>query len=51
MLKVVSKTCISKLETRNPTAPDPGNAGVGRGNKLSVLRIQPWWADGLTFFI
>ena len=30
-------------------APDPGNAGVGRGNKLSVLHIQPWWADGLTF--
>ena len=22
-------------------APDPGNAGVGRGNKLSVLRIRP----------
>ena len=21
--------------------PDPGNAGVGRGNKLSVLRIRP----------
>jgi hypothetical protein len=21
--------------------PDPGNAGVGRGNKLSVLRIHP----------
>jgi hypothetical protein len=32
-------------------APDPGNAGVGRGNKLSVLHIQPWCADGLTFFI
>jgi hypothetical protein len=29
--------------------PDPGNAGVGRGNKLSVLHIQPWCADGLTF--
>ena len=22
-------------------APDPGNAGVGRGNKLSVLRNRP----------
>jgi hypothetical protein len=22
-------------------APDPGNAGVGRGNKLRVLRIRP----------
>jgi iron complex outermembrane receptor protein len=32
-------------------APDPGNAGVGRGNKLSVLCIVPWCADGLTFFI
>jgi iron complex outermembrane receptor protein len=34
-----------------PHAPDPGNAGVGRGNKLSVLCIVPWCADGLTFFI
>jgi hypothetical protein len=22
-------------------APDPGNAGVGRGNKLSVLPLYP----------
>jgi hypothetical protein len=28
-----------------PHAPDPGNAGVGRGNKLSVLRIQPFGAQ------
>ncbi|MEO8948197.1 hypothetical protein [Mucilaginibacter sp.] len=42
----------SLLITYNPLhAPDPGNAGVGRGNKLSVLHIQPWCADGLTFFI
>ncbi|SHN30703.1 hypothetical protein SAMN05216524_10965 [Mucilaginibacter sp. OK098] len=24
-----------------PHTPDPGNAGVGRGNKLSVLRSRP----------
>ena len=32
-------------ENRQPAiqhAPDPGNAGVGRGNKLSVLHIQPF---------
>ena len=52
MLTVVSENFQIKLATHNLTTPDPGNAGVGRGNnKLSVLRIQPWWADGLTFFI
>ena len=42
----------SELRTQNlrlwKPAPDPGNAGVGRGNKLSVLRIRPDAADGLT---
>jgi hypothetical protein len=52
MLKVAGvKTYNSKLKTCNLTTPDPGNAGVGRGNKLSVLHIQPWCADGLTSFI
>ena len=49
MLKVVGNTYNLKLTTCNLTAPDPGNAGVGRGNKLSVLCIIPWCADGLTF--
>ena len=30
--------------------PDPGNAGVGRGKKLSVLRAIPCTEDGLTKF-
>ena len=49
MLNVVGSPCNLKLTTYNTTTPDPGNAGVGRGNKLSVLRIIPWCADGLTF--
>ena len=49
MLNVVGNSYNIKLKICNPTAPDPGNAGVGRGNKLSVLRIIPWCADGLTF--
>ena len=51
MLNVVSVILHLQLRTCNLTTPDPGNAGVGRGKKLSVLHIQPWCADGLTLFI
>jgi len=50
MLNVVSVILHLQLRTCNLTTPDPGNAGVGRGKKLSVLHIQPWCADGLTSF-
>jgi hypothetical protein len=30
--------CVSTIQQQTP---DPGNAGVGRGNKLSVLRVNP----------
>jgi hypothetical protein len=43
-----TKYCVS---TYSSHIPDPGNAGVGRGNKLSVLCIVPWCADGLTFLL